>query len=702
MRADNACSPQFVDSCDAVGFMHTVASPQATGERAVVEMRRGDDPGQTSLAEATAAIISAHWNGASRLSWPRRQRPPAPPLPAEPTGNGNSFLAEVAGQVANALAERAQNGNGAGREHDGFRPPTGYEPPAPSPGFEPPAGFEPVGPPPGFESVVPPAGFEPPAPPSGLDSPVRTGFEPPLASTGFEPPGPAVSSPYVPPPLLPPPGSPYEAVRAAPVVPVPYPPPYAVPSLPEPASPNPLPGGRGPLASGPPPLSPAPEDAATANLTRIDVDAPPPPVIPAQRRSAPPPEPESADFGFADSIMSDVAFPEPLLPEALLADPFPPAPPATPVGAERSGGRDRLEVDTEAMLPQRVPGVPDVPEVPLSPNDPLRDPETAPVADGVELSRIATYLRDDRTDDIDRRPDGFDLASVLEAVRSVPAVRDAQLRWNSGYGHTLRIEFTDDADEGQVTREVARLLREKMGLAAEPSPAWLSPEESTLDRPGTSRQQRHGLAGPAGFAPAGFAPSGPAPAGFAPAGFAPSGPAPAGFAPSAPPPVRPRTDASPVGDVRPELAPRGARPLPPPGAGGPRVVLDNVQVTTLGVDATVLVRLDLSTGGSAVGKDHGPAVDTYLLRLAASAAADAIDQLLVDSASGMSRGRCFVEHVGVVPFAGCEVAVVVLLLVCGTFAEQLSGSALVAGDPRQAVVRATLSAVNRRLESLLA
>ena len=43
-----------------------------------------------------------------------------------------------------------------------------------------------------------------------------------------------------------------------------------------------------------------------------------------------------------------------------------------------------------------------------------------------------------------------------------------------------------------------------------------------------------------------------------------------------------------------------------------------------------------------------------------------------------------------------------LLLVHGAFAEQLAGSAIVSGDPRQAVVRATLSAVNRRLESLLA
>jgi hypothetical protein len=33
--------------------------------------------------------------------------------------------------------------------------------------------------------------------------------------------------------------------------------------------------------------------------------------------------------------------------------------------------------------------------------------------------------------------------------------------------------------------------------------------------------------------------------------------------------------------------------------------------------------------------------------------------------------------------------------------EQLAGSALVSGDPRQAVVRATLSAINRRMEALL-
>ena len=54
-----------------------------------------------------------------------------------------------------------------------------------------------------------------------------------------------------------------------------------------------------------------------------------------------------------------------------------------------------------------------------------------------------------------------------------------------------------------------------------------------------------------------------------------------------------------------------------------------------------------------------------------------------------------------VPFGTTEVAVVVVQLVCEGWVEQLAGCAVVAGDPRQAVVRATLGAVNRRLEALL-
>jgi hypothetical protein len=147
------------------------------------------------------------------------------------------------------------------------------------------------------------------------------------------------------------------------------------------------------------------------------------------------------------------------------------------------------------------------------------------------------------------------------------------------------------------------------------------------------------------------------------------------------------------------VAERPSRPLPP-RADAARIVLDHVQVSTFGLDATVEVRLALGSR-RALGEASGPAVDGYVLRLGAAAAATAIDELLVDEATGTSRGRCFVEHAAVVPFGSCEVAIVVVLLVCHGWVEQLAGSALVAGDPRQSVVRATLAAVNRRLESLL-
>jgi hypothetical protein len=142
------------------------------------------------------------------------------------------------------------------------------------------------------------------------------------------------------------------------------------------------------------------------------------------------------------------------------------------------------------------------------------------------------------------------------------------------------------------------------------------------------------------------------------------------------------------------------RPLDPGERPGPRVLIDQVLVSTYGLDATVEVRLT-AEGRRASGQASGPAVDSYVLRLAAVAAGKAINQLLRGSGR-QEQGQCFVEHAAVMPFGTSDVAVVVVLLSCGGWVEQLAGSALVAGDQRQAVVRATLAAVNRRLEALLA
>jgi hypothetical protein len=308
------------------------------------------------------------------------------------------------------------------------------------------------------------------------------------------------------------------------------------------------------------------------------------------------------------------------------------------------------------LLPHRIPAPPDVPDVP---DDEFDDYDP----DAPELDRIANRLRDDEAPA--EPPADLDVAAVLEAVRHVPGVADAQLRGNPGGMHTLRLDLADGADAGRVSRQVARLLKERMGLAAEPRRA--RPVEP--DQPVTAPQ-----------------------------------PPPAAAARPFP---RPRpatlTDVAARANGRARAEPE-VRSEPIPDAhmieAQPRVAVDQVRVSTLGTDATVEVRLT-ADGRPSVGAASGPAVDGYLLRLAAQAAASAIDGL-VESTPSAPHVRCFIDHAGVVPFGSVAVAVVVVLITGPGWVEQLVGSALVGGDPRQAIVRATLAAVNRRLDSLLA
>ncbi|WP_434741777.1 hypothetical protein [Micromonospora sp. SH-82] len=398
---------------------------------------------------------------------------------------------------------------------------------------------------------------------------------------------------------------------------------------------------------------------------------------------------------------------------------------AAPYSARRSAPEPAPAADPDAedraeLLPQRVPAEPDVPVVP--------EPPTVEPTESPELARIATHLRrEEEPDPPQERPEGFDVEAILAAVRGVGGVRDASLRRTPAGAHSLRLDLSDGADPADVSRHVARLLQERMGLAAAPQNLPAPPVPPGL-RSGTEARPVEGQAPPTPPVrpehPTGGATS-PVPAGApSPAGFREDRPT--GPAPSAPP--RRRRQTTPSGTQEPaassaatgmatgspallgssysggqmtttETAP--SRPLDTGGRQGPRVVIDHVQVSTFGLDATVEVRL-LAAGEPASGFTSGPAVDGYVLRLCAVAAAAAVDELLRGTGRTADSGRCFVEHAAVVPFGNCEVATVVVLLVCDGWVEQIAGSALVQGDPRQAVVRATLAAVNRRLEALLA
>ncbi|MGA3523751.1 hypothetical protein [Melissospora conviva] len=362
-----------------------------------------------------------------------------------------------------------------------------------------------------------------------------------------------------------------------------------------------------------------------------------------------------------------------------------------------------------ASLPQRVPAEPDVPTV----------PEPAAVespAETPELARIATHLRrEGEAAQVGGDQDGFDVQEILAAVREVPGVRDAELRTTPAGAHSLRLDLADGADPADISRQVARLLQDRMGLTGAPQ---------HLNAPQHLAASQHAAGGPAVPAPRSGPPAITQPISAVPAGA--PGPEPAGVEES---PHRRglhrgravvdgpsrmdaatelhteqgasggRTSYSGTQATAAETAP--SRPLNSEGPPGPRVVIDHVQISTFGLDATVEVRL-LAGGEKAVGVTTGPAVDGYVLRLCAGAAAAAIDELLRTRERTAGRGRCFVEHAAVVPFGNCEVATAIVLLVCDGWVEQLAGSALVAGDPRQAIVRATMAAVNRRLEALLA
>jgi hypothetical protein len=413
----------------------------------------------------------------------------------------------------------------------------------------------------------------------------------------------------------------------------------------------------------------------------------------------------------------------------------------TPAAFPGYSGDPGAELDERAAigLPQRVPAEPDVPTVP-------EPPSVEPTAETPALARIATHLRRGDLLPVQERQEGFDVQAILAAVREVEGVRGASLRTTPTGAHSLRLDLSDGADPAEVSRQVARLLQDRMGLDAAmqgalgpapmtPAPvpaAPISPPAPIVppQPPGFTQQPAYSPpsylpnrqpsvpAQPTPVSPASPPPLPPpepvlptrsaqTPAARAP--VAPTSPAPTTSpAPAATAPARPAHPLSPVnasssssfvdGPASADFSP--PRPLEVNERPGPRVLIESVQVNTFGTEANVEVRLAVG-GKTSTGLATGPAVDGYLLRLCAMATGQAIDELLSASDHVDGPAKCFVEHAASVPLGAVQVAVVVLLLSCGGWVEQLAGSAVITGDDRHAMVRATLAAVNRRLEALL-
>lgn len=126
-----------------------------------------------------------------------------------------------------------------------------------------------------------------------------------------------------------------------------------------------------------------------------------------------------------------------------------------------------------------------------------------------------------------------------------------------------------------------------------------------------------------------------------------------------------------------------------------RPSIARMHLVSSGLDVTASVTLS-SGERTAVGEARGAASQSGVHRAVAGATLRAVEQL-VDG-----QVRFELEHIEVTPMGTERTVLVSLTLLTSRGTERLTGAAGVREDVRQAVIRATLDALNRRLEMLLA
>jgi hypothetical protein len=126
-----------------------------------------------------------------------------------------------------------------------------------------------------------------------------------------------------------------------------------------------------------------------------------------------------------------------------------------------------------------------------------------------------------------------------------------------------------------------------------------------------------------------------------------------------------------------------------------RLVIERVQLVSAGLGTSVTVVLGLD-GRSFEGSAEGTTTSGSLHRSVAGATLRAVEGVVGGSV------RFDVEHVEIATTGTDRTALAVVTMVTGRATQRLSGASVVREDVRQAVIRAVLAAVNRRLEPMLA
>lgn len=126
-----------------------------------------------------------------------------------------------------------------------------------------------------------------------------------------------------------------------------------------------------------------------------------------------------------------------------------------------------------------------------------------------------------------------------------------------------------------------------------------------------------------------------------------------------------------------------------------RPSIRRMHLVSSGLDVTATVTLAYA-GVVAQGEATGTATQSGVQRAVSLATLRSVEQLLATPA------RFELEHIEVTSMGRDRTVVVALTMVGRGGSERLTGAAAVREDVRQAVIRATLDALNRRLEQLLA
>jgi hypothetical protein len=244
-----------------------------------------------------------------------------------------------------------------------------------------------------------------------------------------------------------------------------------------------------------------------------------------------------------------------------------------------------------------------------------------------------------------------DAHSVEAALDAVPGVADARVVLDAAGGE-LRLVLDPGADERLVAPAVHRVLREGFGLGLDPR--RLSVVEET--EPEAAPPHLRLVVGDAG------------------GDQTLTSPADLVAPPRLDPEVRGSAGRHPAGSHR---------------VGG-RATLGRLAVATDGLGAEVTVTL-LLDGRELTATATTASTAAAVLRAVGAATTEAVRQACGDQV------RVDLEDVRLVHLGEHEVAVVAVLWSAASGAERCIGASEVRDDPRQAVIRATLDAVNRRL-----